>query len=107
CLFPSRQSCRVWRHHRSLYKPSRQPDGELHIRPDRMKEKVMEPRHIVTAFDAELRQLESLIMEMGGLVETQISAAADALLHRDTEMAEKVRSSDRRVDALNDEIDSR
>ncbi len=67
----------------------------------------MEPRHIVTAFDAELRQLESLIMEMGGLVETQISAAADALLHRDTEMAEKVRSSDRRVDALNDEIDSR
>lgn len=67
----------------------------------------MEPRHIVTAFDEDLRQLESRIMEMGGLVEAQISAAADALLHRDTELAEEVRANDQRIDALNDEIDSR
>lgn len=67
----------------------------------------MEPRHIVSAFDDELRRLESLIMEMGGLAEAQIAGAADALLHRDAELAERVRAGDRRIDALNAEVDSR
>jgi phosphate transport system protein len=65
----------------------------------------MEPRHIVKAFDEELARIESLIMEMGGLVEKQIADAADALVHRDTELGARVRENDRRIDELNHRID--
>src|SRR5690606_5399585 len=46
-------------------------------------------------------------MEMGGLVEAQIADAADALLHRDVELAGRIRQADKRVDALNAEVDSK
>ncbi len=61
--------------------------------------------HIVSAFDEELGRIESLILEMGGLVETQIEDAADALVRRDIELGDRVRERDRRVDALNARID--
>lgn len=65
----------------------------------------MDNSHIVSSFDQELGQAESLFLEMGGLVETQIAEAAEALIKRDTELAEKVRIRDREVDALETRID--
>ena len=65
----------------------------------------MESSHIVSSFDQELGEAESLFLEMGGLVETQIAEAAEALVKRDTELAEKVRARDREVDALETKID--
>lgn len=65
----------------------------------------MDNSHIVSSFDQELGQAESLFLEMGGLVETQIAEAAEALVKRDMELAEKVRVRDREVDALETKID--
>ncbi|MEZ5812211.1 MAG: phosphate signaling complex protein PhoU [Rhizobiaceae bacterium] len=65
----------------------------------------MEQGHIVRSFDEELGQAESLFLEMGGLVETQIADAAEALARRDAELADKVRSRDAEVDALETRID--
>ncbi len=65
----------------------------------------MESNHIVTSFDQELGQAETLFLEMGGLVESQIAEAAEALVRRDVEQAEKVRTRDSEVDALETRID--
>ncbi len=65
----------------------------------------MENTHIVSSFDQELGQTESLFLEMGGLVETQIADATEALAKRDTELAEKVRKRDSEVDAIEMKID--
>lgn len=62
-------------------------------------------QHIVSAFDEELHRIESLILEMGGLVETQIEDAAEALVRRDVELGDAVHDRDRHVDTLNARID--
>ena len=64
----------------------------------------MDTPHIVKSFDEQLGQIESLIMEMGGLVEKQIAEAAEALLSRDTELSASVRDNDKRIDELDDKI---
>lgn len=64
----------------------------------------MESGHIVKSFDNDLGQIESLLLEMGGLVETQISEAVRALVDRDVELGEKVRGNDKRVDDLEIQI---
>ena len=65
----------------------------------------MENTHIVKSFDQELSQIENMILEMGGLVENQITQSVIALNNRDTELAEKVRRGDKAVDALESKID--
>ncbi len=65
----------------------------------------MDADHIVTSFDAELGQLDNLVAEMGGLAETQLAGAIDALVRRDLAKAAEVRKSDRHIDALETEID--
>lgn len=60
----------------------------------------MERSHIVKSFDEELGHIESLLLEMGGLVEIQIAESIEALLVGDSELAEKVRNDDRKVDML-------
>ena len=64
----------------------------------------MDSGHIVKSFDEDLGQIESLLLEMGGLVETQISEAVRALVDRDVELGEKIRRNDRRVDDLEVQI---
>jgi len=67
----------------------------------------MDKEHIVKSFDEDLQQIEGLLLEMGGLVEAQMSDAMMALMHRDTELAEKVRTGDRKIDALELEINEK
>ena len=64
----------------------------------------MESGHIVKSFDNDLGQIESLLLEMGGLVESQISEAVRALTDRDVELGEKIRANDKRVDDLEVQI---
>jgi len=60
--------------------------------------------HIASAFDRDLESLQAMIMKMGGLVETSINDAAKALLDRDEDLANRVRAADKRIDALEEEI---
>ncbi len=65
-----------------------------------------ESSHIVRAYDDELSKLDQLLAEMGGLAEANLAKAIDALIARDTELADQVIADDKKIDALNDEIDS-
>ncbi|MEN8873466.1 MAG: phosphate signaling complex protein PhoU [Pacificibacter sp.] len=61
-------------------------------------------KHIASVFDRDLEAIQALIMKMGGMVEANITSAAQALEERDTELAEKVRAADKPIDALEEEI---
>ena len=60
--------------------------------------------HIVHAFDKDLKKIEGLLLEMGGLVESQIFNAMKALIERDIALGEEVRKKDKRIDALEHKI---
>lgn len=64
----------------------------------------MENVHIVKSFDQELEQIQNMILEMGGLVETQIGQAIKALVVRDVELAKMVRKEDQSVDFLDTQV---
>ncbi|EFL87747.1 phosphate signaling complex protein PhoU [Ahrensia sp. R2A130] len=65
----------------------------------------MENAHIVKSFDADLTRIENLILEMGGLVESQITGALEALLAGDEERALEIRAADKAIDALESKVD--
>ncbi len=56
--------------------------------------------HIVTSFDDDLRKISSRIAEMGGLAEEQLSSAIEAMIARDSELAEEVIRADKRLDNM-------
>jgi phosphate transport system protein len=60
----------------------------------------MATRHIVSAFDEDLRAISGRIAEMGGLAEEQLGQAIEALQNRDSELAEAIIRSDKRLDAM-------
>ena len=53
----------------------------------------MASEHIVKSFDDQLKRLENLIAEMGGLAEMQLADAIEAMSQRDLERAAKVTES--------------
>ncbi|WP_076071188.1 phosphate signaling complex protein PhoU [Sphingomonas montana] len=61
--------------------------------------------HTVKAFDEELGQLRALVSEMGGLAEAAISDAIQALVRRDMGAASRVVDQDRRIDAIEAEVE--
>ena len=61
--------------------------------------------HTVKAFDEDITRLRGLIAEMGGLAEVAIQQALDALVNGDDELASTVVKSDKKIDALESEID--
>jgi phosphate transport system protein len=61
--------------------------------------------HTIKAYDEELNRMTGMIAQMGGLVEEQISGAISALVRRDGERANEVVAKDRRIDALEDEVE--
>jgi phosphate transport system protein len=62
-------------------------------------------KHTVKSYDDDLQQLRSLIAQMGGIAETQILSAIDALIRRDSEMALRIVAADRAMDALESETE--
>jgi phosphate transport system protein len=67
----------------------------------------MNQAHIVSAFDRDLEAAQAMVMRMGGLVETALLDAAEALDTRDEDLAARVRAGDVAIDALEDEINSK
>lgn len=61
--------------------------------------------HISHQFDEELEDIRNLVMQMGGIVEQQLSDAVKALTDRDETLAEVVVTSDYKVNALEVQID--
>ncbi|OZA92227.1 phosphate signaling complex protein PhoU [Altererythrobacter sp. H2] len=61
--------------------------------------------HTVKAFDEDITRLRGLIAEMGGLAEVALQEAMDALVKGDDELAEKVIRGDKKIDALESEVD--
>ena len=61
--------------------------------------------HTVKAFDEDITKLRGLIAEMGGLAEVAIQGALDALVKGDDDLAKKVVKGDKKIDALESEID--
>jgi len=60
--------------------------------------------HTIKAFDEELQRLTNTMARMGGLAEAQLSAAIQALLHRDEDLAAQVMTGDTQVDGAEDTI---
>lgn len=61
--------------------------------------------HTVKAFDEDITRLRGLIVEMGGLAELSMAEAMDALVNGDQALAQGVIERDRRIDALEAEVD--
>ncbi|MBS1198540.1 MAG: phosphate uptake regulator, PhoU [Proteobacteria bacterium] len=62
--------------------------------------------HLSRQFDAELEKLRSQLLQMGGLVEAQITAAAEAYAQNDLALATGVIETDQQVNALQKKIDN-
>ncbi len=62
--------------------------------------------HIVKSFDDELKQLNQVIAQMGGLAEAQLQMAIDALARRDTATAQEAVASDARINQLETQVDA-
>ena len=65
----------------------------------------MPEKHLSTQFDSELNSVSSRVMELGGLVESQIRQAIYALSQVSMEAVEQVASIEQRVNAMEVEID--
>jgi phosphate transport system protein len=65
----------------------------------------MTEKHLSSQFDSELNAVSSRVMELGGMVESQISQAVYALAQFDTEAADRVIETETRVNAMEIEID--
>jgi len=66
----------------------------------------MAAEHIIKSYDEELNRLNGMIVEMGGLAESQLAAAIDAVANRDSELAARVIEGDEKVDQLEREMDN-
>lgn len=61
--------------------------------------------HISQQFNEELEQVKNHLLEMGGLVERQVGDAIKALIEADSELANKVAASDKRINQMELDID--
>jgi phosphate transport system protein len=65
----------------------------------------MPDKHLSTQFDSELNMVSSRVMELGGLVESQIRQAVYALSQFNADVADQVIENEARVNSLEVEID--
>jgi phosphate transport system protein len=60
--------------------------------------------HIVHSYDAQLTEVEKLIIEMGGRVEAQLDKAIEGLLKFNLDIAKEIIQDDKIIDALELEV---
>lgn len=65
----------------------------------------MTDKHLSTQFDAELSGISTRVLEMGGVVESQVAQAVYSLTHFSGETASQVLRQEERVNAMEVEID--
>ncbi|WBY15633.1 phosphate signaling complex protein PhoU [Erythrobacteraceae bacterium WH01K] len=61
--------------------------------------------HTVKAFDEDITRLRGLIAEMGGLAEVAVHESIDAMVRGDKELGDGVVARDKKLDALETEVD--
>lgn len=61
--------------------------------------------HTVKAFDEDITRLRGLIAQMGGMAEVAVQNAMDALVKGDDALADQVIADDKKLDALESEVD--
>jgi phosphate transport system protein len=66
---------------------------------------MMNDPHTAKAFDADLQELSRMVAEMGGLAEKQIADSVQALVKRDTDLAQRITLTDAAIDKLQREIE--
>jgi phosphate transport system protein len=66
----------------------------------------MVSEHIIKSYDQELQRLDNTITEMGGMAESQLAGAMEAVGKRDIELASQVIEGDVKVDELEREVES-
>jgi phosphate transport system protein len=64
-----------------------------------------QPEHLVKSYENELKRLRDLLTQMGGLVESQVALAAQALVEKDSDAGASVVEQDPKVDLLEREIE--
>jgi phosphate transport system protein len=64
-----------------------------------------EAEHLVKSYDVELKRLRGLLTQMGGIVESQVALAAEAIMNRDAAAATRAVEEDPKVDALEREAE--
>jgi len=64
------------------------------------------PEHLVKSFEQELNRLRNMMTHMGGIVESQVALAADAIMQRDVASATRAVEEDPKVDALEREVET-
>jgi phosphate transport system protein len=65
----------------------------------------MPEKHLSSQFDVELGQISTLVLQMGGMVESQLHQAIYALQHLSVETADQVMKLEDKVDSMEIEID--
>jgi len=66
----------------------------------------MSDKHLSSQFDAELSGISTRVLEMGGLVESQVALAIEALTHFNGEVASQVLIGEEKVNAMEMQIDA-
>jgi phosphate transport system protein len=61
---------------------------------------------MIKGYDEELHRLNNAITEMGGLAESQLGTAIEAVVERDSDLAVSVVENDAKVDQLQREVDN-
>ncbi len=65
----------------------------------------MAAEHIYTQYDTDLEAIRAKVLEMGGMVEEQLTDSVSSLVNADAKLADSVIKKDERVNALESEID--
>ena len=66
----------------------------------------MSDKHLSSQFDAELSGISTRVLEMGGLVESQVALAIEALTHFNGEVASQVLIAEEKVNLMEMQIDA-
>lgn len=66
----------------------------------------MAAEHIIKSYDEELARLNRIIVEMGGLAESQLAAAIEVVIGRDSDRATRIVEGDAQVDQLERDLDN-
>jgi phosphate transport system protein len=65
----------------------------------------MPTKHTDKAYESELTELREKLLQMGGLVERAIASSVRAIVERDSELAERVKASDREINRMEVDVD--
>jgi phosphate transport system protein len=63
--------------------------------------------HTAKAFDSDLQDLSRMVAEMGGLAEKLVADSVDALVKRDSALAQRITQADVNIDTLQREIEEK